>query len=343
MTNKANQPLQSPVSLVTGGAGFIGSHVVDELILMGHSVVVLDDLSGGSRSNVHKEAVFVLGSITDVKLVNELFETYQFTYVYHLAAYAAEGLSHFIRSFNYQNNLIGSIHLINASVNHTISCFVFTSSIAVYGELTPPMTEEMTPVPADPYGIAKYAVELDLQNAHKLFGLNSIVFRPHNVYGSRQNIGDKYRNVAGIFMNQLLKGEALTVFGDGNQRRAFTHISDVAPYIARSVEQSAALNKHVNIGSDTVCSVNELAVEIGRTMTLDPIVEHLEKREEITHAFSDHSFFTSVFHPKPPMELSAGLYEMYEWVRIHGAKESPTFEGIEIEKNLPSSWKTTTE
>ena len=340
MTEKHNQLPNVPVSLVTGGAGFIGSHVVDELIRMKHSVVVLDDLSGGSQSNLNEKAVFVLGSITDAQLVNKLFETYQFTYVYHLAAYAAEGLSHFIRSFNYQNNLLGSIHLINASVNHNVACFVFTSSIAVYGELTPPMTEEMTSVPADPYGIAKYAVELDLQNAHKLFGLNSIVFRPHNVYGSRQNIGDKYRNVAGIFMNQLLKGEALTVFGDGNQRRAFTHVADVAPYIARSVEVESAFNKQFNIGSDTVCSVNELAQEIGKVMGIVPTLHYLEKREEVEHAYSDHSLFTSVFDPKAAVDLSTGLKEMYDWVKIHGAKESPIFEGIEIEKNLPTSWKT---
>ena len=343
MTDKRSRLLPTPVSLVTGGAGFIGSHVVDELILMGHSVVVLDDLSGGSRSTIHDKAVFILGSITDVKLVNELFERYSFTYVYHLAAYAAEGLSHFIRSFNYHNNLIGSIHLINASVNHGVSCFVFTSSIAVYGELTPPMTEEMTPLPADPYGIAKYAVELDLQNAHKLFGLNSIIFRPHNVYGSRQNIGDKYRNVAGIFMNQLLKGQALTIFGDGNQRRAFTHVSDVAPHIARSVELKSAYNKHFNIGSDTVCSVNELAQEIGNAMGIVPTLHQLEKREEVENAYSDHLRFQSVFNPKSPVDLSTGLKEMFNWVKTHGAKESPVFENIEIEKNLPASWKTTTE
>ena len=193
----------NPVSLVTGGAGFIGSHVVDELLKMEHRVVVLDDLSGGLQSNVPSEAEFVLGSITDEKLVNNLFEKFNVDYVYHLAAHAAEGLSHFIRRFNYQNNLIGSVNLINASVNYNVKCFVFTSSIAVYGDIEPPMNEASTPSPADPYGIAKYAVELDLKNAHSLFGLNSIVFRPHTVYGSRQNIGDKYRNVAGIFMNQV--------------------------------------------------------------------------------------------------------------------------------------------
>lgn len=119
--------------LVTGGAGFIGSHVAERLIRNGHEVIVLDDLSGGFVDNVPLGSVFVQGSITDVALIEQLFREYRFEYVYHLAAYAAEGLSHFIRRFNYTNNLLGSVNLINASVNYGVQCFVFTSSIAVYG------------------------------------------------------------------------------------------------------------------------------------------------------------------------------------------------------------------
>lgn len=335
-----NRNSSNPASLVTGGAGFIGSHVVDELLKLNHQVIVLDDLSGGSRSNIASEAQFVLGSITDEKLVNELFEKFNFDYVYHLAAYAAEGLSHFIRRFNYQNNLLGSINLINASVNYDVECFVFTSSIAVYGEASPPMTEDTTPTPIDPYGIAKYAVELDLKNAHELFGLNSIIFRPHNVYGSRQNIGDKYRNVAGIFMNQLLKGEELTIFGDGDQSRAFTHIEDVAPHIAGSVNLEAAYNHSFNIGSDEVHTVNALAHSISEVMETKPSINYLEQREEVVHAFCDHSKFQSVFETTTSVSLKDGLREMYSWVKEHGSKESPSFGNIEIEKNLPNSWKT---
>src|SRR3977135_3780229 len=140
-------------SLVTGCRGFIGSHVADELLSRGHKVVVLDDLSGGFEDNVPSGATFVKGSILDTELIDRLFHRHNFTYVYHLAAYAAEGLSHFIKRFNYSNNLIGSVNLINASVNHEIKHFVFTSSIAVYGAGQTPMTEEMLPVPEDPYGV----------------------------------------------------------------------------------------------------------------------------------------------------------------------------------------------
>src|ERR1700741_4248232 len=246
-----------PISLVTGGAGFIGSHVTDHLVRLGHKVVVLDDLSGGFINNVPTGALFVEGSILDHSLIDQLFAQNSFDYVYHLAAYAAEGLSHFIKRFNYHNNLIGSVNLINAAVNHGIKRFVFAPSIAVYGAGQSPMKEDMTPAPEDPYGIAKLAVEQDLKNSHEMFVLEYIIFRPHNVYGERQNIGDKYRNVVGIFMNQLLQSKPMTIFGDGQQVRAFSYVGDVAPVMAEAVENPDAYNQVFNIGADQPYSVNE--------------------------------------------------------------------------------------
>src|SRR5881394_790624 len=157
--------------LVTGGAGFIGAHVARHLLEAGHDVVVLDDLSGGYEENVPAGATFIAGSVTDPELVDELFRAHDFVHVFHLAAYAAEGLSHFIRRFNYTNNVLGSVNLINEAVRHDVKCFVFTSSIAVYGAGQVPMREDMVPRPEDPYGIAKYAVEMDLRAAHEMFGL----------------------------------------------------------------------------------------------------------------------------------------------------------------------------
>ncbi len=326
-------------SLVTGGAGFIGSHVARHLLAMNHRVVILDDLSGGFVENIPSGSEFIHGSITDVHLIELLFTKHHFDFVYHLAAYAAEGLSHFIRKFNYENNLIGSINLINASVNHNIKCFIFTSSIAVYGTQELPLRESQKPQPEDPYGIAKYAVELDLENARKMFGLNYLIFRPHNVYGPGQNIGDKYRNVVGIFMNQILSNEPLTIFGDGEQTRAFTYIDDVAPYIAESYAFAKALNQTFNVGSDAETTVKVLAQEVSVAMQKSVEINHLDQREEVVHAYSNHSKFKEIFRPKEETPLSKGLLKTTAWVKNHGARESNTFKNIEIKKNLPKSWQ----
>lgn len=326
------------VSLVTGGAGFMGAHVAEHLLKMGHQVVVLDDLSGGFRENVPSGAVFVEGSVLDHELVNNLFRKYSFTYVYHLAAYAAEGLSHFIKRFNYSNNLIGSVNLINAAVNYGVECFVFTSSIAVYGAGQVPMREDTVPIPEDPYGISKLAVEQELRVTHEMFGLDYVIFRPHNVYGERQNIGDRYRNVVGIFMNQLLQEKPMTIFGDGTQQRAFTHIDDVAPILAGCIDNPAARNQVFNLGADAPHSVNELANVVAAAMGKPVHIEHLDARNEVRIAFSDHSKAESVFGKKEKVSLQAGVQKMADWVKRNGARESSSFEGIEIERKLPASW-----
>jgi len=323
---------------VTGGAGFIGSHVAEHLVRKGHRVVVFDDLSGGFRTNVPDGCHFVQGSILDHGLVDRLFEEHDIDYVYHLAAYAAEGLSHFIRRFNYNNNIIGSVNLINASVRHNVRRFVFTSSIAVYGAGQTPMTEEMTPRPEDPYGIAKFAVEQDLKVSHEMFGLDFSIFRPHNVYGERQNVGDRYRNVVGIFMNQLLQGEPMTIFGDGEQERAFTHIDDVAPLIADSVDIPGTRNEVFNIGADVPFTVNHLARVVAEAMGCDCRINYVDARNEVKVAFSDHSKADRVFGGHVKTSLESGIRAMAEWVTTHGARTSCVFEGIEIEKNLPASW-----
>ena len=327
-------------SLVTGGAGFIGAHVTNELIKLGHSVVVLDDLSGGFEDNINPKAIFVKGSVTDQQLVKKLFEEHKFDYVYHLAAYAAEGLSHFIRKFNYENNLIGSINLINESIKNKIKCFVFTSSIAVYGAGQLPMSEDTIPQPEDPYGVSKYAVELDLKTAHEMFGLNFVVFRPHNVYGEYQNVGDRYRNVIGIFMNQLMQGNPLTIFGDGSQTRAFSYISDVAPYIARSVDIPAAYNQVFNIGGDKEYSVKELAGTVMKVLGKEQPIRYLTARNEVLHAYSDHTKAKKIFGIKDNdfVDLETGVGKMAKWALDAGPRKTPRFTNIEIFEKLPAIW-----
>jgi UDP-glucose 4-epimerase len=327
------------VVLVTGGAGFIGSHVADALLARGHQVTVLDDLSGGFTANVPAAASFIHGSITDVALVNRLFAERPFDYVFHLAAYAAEGLSHFIKRFNYTNNVIGSVNLVNAAINHGVKGFVFTSSIAVYGSSpVVPMTEDTTPQPEDPYGIAKYAVERELAASQAMFGLDYVIFRPHNVYGPRQNIGDRYRNVVGIFMNQILQGQPMTIFGDGTQTRAFSYIDEVAPVMAAVIDTPLGWNDVYNVGADGACTLNDLAAQVAASMGVPPRVDHLPARHEVQHAHASHDKIRRVFGAIDTTPLDQGLRTMAAWVKQQGARSSQAFEGIEIVKNLPPSW-----
>lgn len=325
-------------SLVTGGAGFIGSHVARNCLELGHRVIILDDLSGGFTANVPDGAIFVHGSVEDEKLLGLLFEQHHFHYVYHLAAYAAEGLSHFIRRFNYSTNLLGSVNLINKAVEHHVKCLVFTSSIAVYGKNQLPMKEDMTPKPEDPYGIAKYAVELDLLCANLVFGLNHIIFRPHNVYGENQNIGDKYRNVIGIFMNQIMNKAKITIFGDGEQTRAFSYIGDVAPTIAKSVNFKNAYNQTFNIGAGTPYSVNFLAQLIAKEFRTSPSIRYEHPRIEVQHAFSDHSKAKSYFGETPETSIEEGIRKMAAWAKAAGARTSKNFEKLEVVEKLPQIW-----
>jgi len=330
-----------PTALVTRAAGFIGSHVVRSLDQGGQvRVVALDDLSGGLQENLPSHIEFVEGSIVDTELLRRLFDEHQFQYVYHLAAYAAEGLSHFIRRFNYTNNVVGSVNLINEAVRTNVRCFVFTSSIAVYGDMKPPMREDQQPQPEDPYGIAKYAVEMDLRCAHEHFGLDYVIFRPHNVYGEFQNLGDPYRNVIGIFMRQVLTGEPMTVFGDGTQQRAFSYVGDVAPAIAEAPWVADAKNQVFNVGADVPYTVNELTGCVADVMgAAGHPVEYLPARNEVLQAWADHTKMQQVFGSQANTNLADGLARMAVWARETGVQESKHFDEIEIHRNMPPSWQ----
>ena len=325
--------------LVTGAAGFIGSHVARELFNMGYRVVALDDLSGGFRDNVPEGATFIKGSILNQKLIEKLFKQYKFDYVFHLAAYAAEGLSHFIKRFNYMNNLIGSVNLINESIKKRVKCFVFSSSIAVYGTNQLPMREDMVPLPEDPYGISKFAVEQELHSSKEMFGLNFVIFRPHNVYGEHQNTGDPYRNVIGIFMSRIMRNQPIVIFGDGEQKRAFSHVADVAPIIASSIRNKKCYGQTFNVGADKVYTVNQLADMVMETMCKKVEKIYAKKRNEVKAAYCSHDKVNKFFGKRTYVDLATGLTQMSAWLDKAGIRKSRRMRNIEIYENLPEAWR----
>jgi UDP-glucose 4-epimerase len=353
------------VAIVTGAAGFIGSHVAEHCHSLGMKVIAVDDLSGGFTANVPQllNLVFEKGDIKDADFLHGIFEKYKPDYVYHLAAYAAEGLSHFVRSYNYRTNLVGSIEMLNLAVKFKVECFVFTSSIAVYGSINdlsqmqnPDRTLEVAgetqqgkgalletdrPQPEDPYGISKFAMEMDLHAAKELWGRpRFVVFRPHNVYGPKQNIFDRYRNVVGIFINQVFHNMPLTIFGDGSQVRAFSYIDDVAPIIARGPLVPEASNQVFNVGADTPYSLNTLSQKIGEAMgTGDHPIKHEPARLEAMAPVADHTKVRNVFNPPPTVSLEDGLAATIKWVKEQGKQFKPVeFANVEIKEKIPPSW-----
>ena len=328
--------------IVTGGAGFIGRHVTSVLVEDGHTVLVLDDLSGGLEENIPAGARFERRSINDD--LDPLFQQFKPDFVYHLAAYAAEGLSHHIPVFNYSNNLIGTANVLAAAYRAGTRHFVFTSSIAAYGHAHDgKIFRESDPcVPCDPYGVAKRACENHITVFHDYFQRPTYtIFRPHNVFGPYQNPSDPYRNVVGIFINKALAGEPLPVFGDGSQTRSFSYISGVAKAIARAPFVQGARNQLFNVGGDEPMSVRDLATHICRLVGVEERINFLPPRKEVMHAHADHSKVQNVFSQElaGAPNIVEGLEAMVGFVKsrpLPKVTECPS--KIEVSDLLPPSW-----
>ncbi|MCA9132049.1 MAG: NAD-dependent epimerase/dehydratase family protein [Planctomycetales bacterium] len=329
--------------IITGIAGFIGSHVAEEMLHSGWEVAGIDDLSGGFIENVPSQAQFFNRDCC--ANLEDIFQSFQPQVVIHLAAYAAEGLSHHIPNFNYQNNVVGTTNVLAAAYRAGAKHFVFTSSIAAYGH--PPDEQplrESTPChPCDPYGIAKLACEQHIAAFHDYYGGPTYtIFRPHNVFGPRQNIADPYRNVVGIFFRCARQGRPLPVFGDGSQTRSFSYIDVVARCIAQAAGTREAVNEVFNVGGDQSLSVHELAQAVAEVTGTDTGIEHLAPRQEVQHAHADHlkvrKVFPTVF--EEAISLTEGLHLMADFVAgisIPAATACPS--EIEIADRLPASWR----
>lgn len=321
---------------MTGGAGFIGSWITRDLIARGHEVAIIDDLSGGYRRNVAADAMFYRVTLTDADAVDLAFADFRPELVIHCAAYAAEGLSHWMRSYCYQQNLGSWANLANSAVRHDVRRVVALSSMAVYGSQEPPFTEAMWPHPEDPYGAGKTAVEADLRALGKVQGIEWIIVRPHNVYGPRQNLADPYRNVVGIFMRQALQGTPLTVFGDGQQTRAFSYVADVSGAIA-TIATGPRHDYIINVGGEEPIAILTLAERVLEVTEGRGGIEHLPQRYEVRDAFCRHDVLRDVLGGWEPTPMRAGLPQMAEWAQ--GLTIGPLRRyDYEVERNLFAAW-----
>ena len=327
--------------LITGVAGLLGSRLSD-YIIENHPdvhIVGVDDMSGGYKENVNSKV-----ELWEMNLVNgnieECFERYQFDYVYHFAAYAAEGLSPFIRTYNYQNNLVVTSRIITQCIKHNIKRLVFTSTLAVYGHGDGNIFDEkQVPKPIDPYGVAKYGCEMDIQIAGEQHGLDWCIIRPHNVYGIKQNIWDKYRNVLGIWMYQHLNGEPMTIFGDGTQTRAFSFIDDSLEPLWNASQLSAASKQIINLGGIEEISINE-ASKILRDVIGQGEIMYLEGRHEVKHSIPTFQKSIDILDFKYKTSMKEGLTIMWDWAKKQQMRERFVWPFYELDKGIYSFWKT---
>ena len=325
---------------VTGCAGLLGANYTRHLLANGHEVIGIDDLSGGYKAFVTKgeKFSFVKLNLERRKKIVELFEEHKPEVLIHFAAYAAEGLSPFIRNYNYRNNLICSANLINECIKHDTK-FIFTSSMAVYGEQEPPFTEDKRPQPIDPYGIAKYAVECDLKLAHEQFGLRYNIVRPHNVLGIYQNIWDKYRNVIGIFIRKTLNGQPILVYGDGEQTRAFSDIQYYMEPFDRLLTEYDG--ETFNIGADKYFTLNEVAEavqKVGKKYGYEVPIEHGEPRHEVKHAYCDHTKAKSMLQFSDGTNLDDLIESMFVWAMKQPNRKVKNME-YEVTKDIYDYWR----
>jgi UDP-glucose 4-epimerase len=325
--------------LITGVAGLLGSRLADWIVENKPNVELIgvDNLSGGYIENVHPNVKFFNVDCKSDKL-SDIFEETKPDYVYHFAAYAAEGLSPFIRKYNYENNLISTANIVNECIKHNVKRLVFSSTMAVYGHGTPPFHEGDQQNPIDPYGIAKYACEMDIKVAGEQHGLDWCIIRPHNFYGIKQNIWDKYRNVLGIWMYQYLNNEPMTIFGDGEQKRAFSYIDDCLEGLWKSSQQENCSKEIINLGGTKYYTINE-ANKVLREVIQDGEVVYKEKRHEVKNAHPTYQKSIDLLGFSDKTSLYDGLSQMWEWAKKQPKRERFVWSDYELNKGIYSFWK----
>ena len=325
---------------ITGVAGFLGSHLSEKLIELGHTVVGIDNMVGGYKDNIPNKVEFHNVDCCDFSKIKQLMKNIDI--VYHCAATAHEGLSVFSPHEITKNNYLASVSIFSSAINEKVKRIIFCSSMARYGDQQTPFTEEMKPKPVDPYGVSKVASEQVLQILCDLNNIEWVVAVPHNIIGPKQIYNDPYRNVVSIFLNRMLQGKSPIVYGDGKQKRCFSYIDDCLSCMIPMLDQKNLNKQIINIGPDEEFVTVNKVVEICSNITgsnLEAI--HKEDRpREVKHATCSADKARKLLNYKTKVSLTDGIKKTYDYIKKRGTKEFNYRLSIEIENDLtPETWK----
>lgn len=333
--------------LVTGAAGFMGSHLVDALVAKGHDVYGVDDLSGGYKENINPKSKFVKLDLRNRKKTGETVANIKPELVYHLAADATEGRSQFTPINCTERNYFAYLNLLVPCINNGMKKIVLTSSMSVYGSQKPPFDEEMQRKPDDIYGISKAAMEQATEILSEVHGFRYVIIRPHNVYGPRQNMSDPYRNVIAIFINCLLNNKNYYIYGKGNQKRAFSYIDDFTPYIMKAGFSSKANGLIFNIGPTQEYTIKQLSDMVLKQFFPDgKVPQHLVPKnlpirpKEVVDAWCTVKRAEGLLGYTTTVKLEEGVKRMIEWAKKQGPKKFKYLDNLELDnKDTPVVWK----
>lgn len=333
--------------LVTGAAGFMGSHVVDSLVGLGHTVFGVDDLSGGFLRNVTPKSNFTKLDLRNRKKAEQYIASTKPELLFHLAADATEGRSQFTPISATERNYLAYLYTLIPAIRYGLQRVVLTSSMSVYGAQKTPFSEDMTPKPEDIYAIAKTSMEEATKILSGVHGFEYVIVRPHNVYGPKQNLCDPYRNVVGIFINCILNNKNFYIYGDGEQRRAFTYIDDFNPYFVKTGFLKNLHGEIINIGPSEEHTINEVAETVLKTFFPDGNIparlrpKYLPMRpQEVKEAFCTNDKAKKLLGYKTSTSLSHGVAKMVAWASTMGPQKFKYLEhGLELEtKDTPLLW-----
>lgn len=332
--------------LVTGSAGFMGSHLVNALIKKGHKEIFgIDDLSGGYMDNVNSKSNFTKLDLRERKKTKDYISEVKPKIIFHLAADATEGRSQFTPISCTERNYLAYLNLLVPAIQNGLKKVILTSSMSVYGSQKPPFSEEMERRPDDIYGISKAAMERATEILSQVHGFKYVIIRPHNVYGPGQNLADPYRNVIAIFINCLLNGKNFYIYGDGEQKRAFSYIDDFTPYIIKAAFLKKAEGEIFNIGPVQESTINELGQLVLKIFFKGQIPQrflpkYLPARPmEVKEAWCTVEKARRILDYKTTISLEEGIRKMIAWAKKKGPQKFHYLEDLEIVNDkAPLTW-----